>query len=439
MGTEKLSFTLTGPINDLGYGVHFQNFMEVAADVLEGRKGLNGLDVRPCIIPRPGSQKSYFEGVEGRWERIARALDHAERYDPEMPIIQLWHANQVHDFAGYPRALYTVWEGTQPPPLAIKNFSKVDMLIVPTRFHAGQVGALMGAGRVKSDLRVRVINEGYDSQVYQRPTRNDILLSDNNEDGDYGTVILSVGKLEKRKGVDVAIKAMTAIAKYQSDIEDSDHGVLFILNWCNPFIPSWSAILHKMLTAAGWIGRGRPEDDTTLYFHKEDEEGLVAIKVLNTPLESPHEMRALYSSAHYLFHPSYAEGWGLPILEAAASGCVPIVQRWAGTTEYLSASADEEGYAGYIPLVGVEQVATDGLWFNGDQGNWSVTTIESAVTALKACIETDYDEWNAQRESAIAMASDRSFLHTWIQVKDVVLELLEMKQHAAQAHATNIS
>ncbi len=54
-----------------------------------------------------------------------------------------------------------------------------------------------------------------------------------------------------------------------------------------------------------------------------------------------HLMGSLYRSVDSFVLPSRGEGWGMPILEAMASGLPTIATNWSGQTEFLN---DQTGY-----------------------------------------------------------------------------------------------
>jgi glycosyltransferase involved in cell wall biosynthesis len=50
------------------------------------------------------------------------------------------------------------------------------------------------------------------------------------------------------------------------------------------------------------------------------------------------QMAALYRSAHAFVFPSYGEGWGMPVLEAMAAGCLVLAPTHTGLAEFFDES-----------------------------------------------------------------------------------------------------
>jgi glycosyltransferase involved in cell wall biosynthesis len=94
--------------------------------------------------------------------------------------------------------------------------------------------------------------------------------------------------------------------------------------------------------------------------------GLPDMVVREVPRPTHDELAALYSGAHALVYPSYAEGYGWPVLEAQACGC-PVVcsnttslPEVAGTGAVLRAPEDYQGLADAV-LALAEPVARSNL------------------------------------------------------------------------------
>jgi glycosyltransferase involved in cell wall biosynthesis len=149
--------------------------------------------------------------------------------------------------------------------------------------------------------RIIVIPEGVDPKFYNPYGRP--VATPNGK-----TKFLMVGKYEKRKGYREAFEALRIAAEQGASIE--------------------------LLTKSDWINGTQavlPPEFIELVQRYQDK---FSIKVY-TGNFSPEQMRTLYYSADYFFHPSRCEGWGLPLIEAVACGLPCISTRFGGHSEYL--------------------------------------------------------------------------------------------------------
>jgi glycosyltransferase involved in cell wall biosynthesis len=95
-------------------------------------------------------------------------------------------------------------------------------------------------------------------------------------------------------------------------------------------------------------------------------------------------MADLYQQSHVFVLPSKGEGWGLPLIEAAASGLPIITTMYSGQTEFLQSIASSVIAVEYdmAPIACVEYrsfyPAPDGDW-----GNWAQPRIDSIRQALR--------------------------------------------------------
>ncbi len=97
---------------------------------------------------------------------------------------------------------------------------------------------------------------------------------------------------------------------------------------------------------------------------------------------SPHELAALYTTAHALVFPSTYEGFGLPVLEAQSLGCpvvcgdIPALRETGGDAALFCAPADPAGFVATIRAVG-EPAQRDQLVARGrvNIGRFSITQV----------------------------------------------------------------
>jgi glycosyltransferase involved in cell wall biosynthesis len=119
---------------------------------------------------------------------------------------------------------------------------------------------------------------------------------------------LCVGKWEERKGI-------AGLARCFSTIFGSEEDVELLLHAHNPYLPGFA--MERTLAALGLGGGQRRTIRPSM------------------PLDAP-ALAALYRDCHAFVLPTRAEGWGLPILEAMASGLPTIATNYSAQQDYLN-------------------------------------------------------------------------------------------------------
>ncbi len=115
----------------------------------------------------------------------------------------------------------------------------------------------------------------------------------------------------------------------------------------------------------------------------------------------PKGMSAIYSGMDVLANPSYAEGFGLPIIEAQACGTPVIVTQWTSMPE----------------LVGSGWTVGGQPWFNESSGAlWMHPNTEELLEAFQEAYEKRGDlEFRAEaREFALQYDADKVFDEYWV-------------------------
>ena len=259
-----------------------------------------------------GDLKSRINEYRGSHERYENAL-----------CFWPWHDNKDLDYMIH----MTVFEGTKPK---VKNFDNVRKLCT---------ASIWGTNILRSmNLNCQIGNPiyaGVDSNYFNK--NNHIT----NTDKPYK--FLMVAKPEVRKGLDIGIKAFSDV------VTDPDQGTLTLLIH-DPFNVHFSI----------------------MDFLKElDIPNNGVIEVLTSPLETKIDMAKLYRDHDYLIYPTRAEAIGLPILEAMACGCEPIVTDYGPIREYVGDAGIYIRNKGMIPIY-------DPVWFKnpGEYGEWADPDID---------------------------------------------------------------
>ena len=179
--------------------------------------------------------------------------------------------------------------------------------------------------------RIDVVPEGVDTALFNPAAAPAAYV-----EGLSGFKFLSVGRWEKRKGTEDIIRAFdTAFGP--------GHDVRLLLSCDNHHDPDF-----EIASALRALNLRYPER-------------IVYIP----PVRSHRTLAGLYTGCDAYVGAARAEGWGLPLLEAMASGLPVIAPMYSGPTEFLG----PEAYA-----VAFREVPVDVPYFDradGDLGTWS--------------------------------------------------------------------
>ncbi len=378
---------LFGPVNHLGMGVHFVNWAAALVPMLESKghkvfvKPKGGVNLKREVFNQP-------------LETLIPRMD-VSLFDPEGLSISLWHMSDVTDFAGKTRVIYSVFETTGLTKAELDGASKVHAVWIPTKWHQERLNDL--------GISSAVVPEGIDPAIFF-PGDTGLAWCPSQDPDEVR--FLSVGKLEKRKGMEVLVDAMVMAA------ESTKRPIRVICHWSNPFMPDWTTQTSRLLTSRGFKPSGHLEGSVPgqSYLYRDT----VTFDIVQAGFESHAEMTRLYRAAHFGVFPHYAEGWGLPLHESMACGLPPICQNYSGPTEYLRPGS-------FLPLEGSSIVAKDRHFFHGDRGNWSQVSTQSLLTQIM--VATEYSE--SARLSISKAAAEAAGAYTWERSAKEALPLIE--------------
>jgi glycosyltransferase involved in cell wall biosynthesis len=176
-----------------------------------------------------------------------------------------------------------------------ENFA--DALIVPSKWEATNV--------VNSGLnpdRIHVVPNGFDSSIFNLDPAEPLENINPNEMN-----FVYVGCPQWRKGLDILLNA------WAESFKSADKVKLIIKD--TPQIYGQNNVLNEI---------------TKLQYKRKTAPILYIDKNL-----SDTEMARLYKNASVLVHPYRAEGFGMPVQEALACGCVPMVSAGGPTDEFV--------------------------------------------------------------------------------------------------------
>ena len=137
-----------------------------------------------------------------------------------------------------------------------------------------------------------------------------------------------------------------------------------------------------------------------------------------------NELATLYQRTNVFVLPTKGEGWGLPLIEAAASGLPIITTMWSGHTEFLNCAADSVVQVDFdmVPIDCPEYTfyypTEDNNW-----GEWAQPKLDRIVAGLTHARE-DY-----QRLKSLAMANSEIIRtkFSWEQSVTTAMNLLQQR------------
>jgi glycosyltransferase involved in cell wall biosynthesis len=251
-----------------------------------------------------------------------------------------------------PQAGYLVavrpWDfGPYPSAWVRTLVERYDELWVHTRWIRRQ--AIRGGVPAR---RVRVVPLGHDPEVF-RPDGPRFRVATNKS-----TRFLFVGAAVLRKGIDTLIKA-----------------------WRAAFRPTDDVCLVIKTNPQDTFYRGIDWRQT---IRELSADGDAADVVLIDTVLSPARLASLFRSCQASVFPYRAEGFGLPILEAMACGCTPIVPRFGACLDYCDRRSAHFVGARRIRLPLVQRLPFNTLGF--EEAVHAVDFCEIPVDALAGAL-----------------------------------------------------
>jgi glycosyltransferase involved in cell wall biosynthesis len=217
--------------------------------------------------------------------------------------VNIWFSNNkiIKAYPGF-NIIWAIFESDQLPWVYIASLLECANLIWTPSHWAKQI--LMNHGI--SPEMIDVVPEGIDPNIYHPFSRNQPTET-------YR--FLTIGKYEQRKGYDQLFEAFSKCFKGNAKVE-----LLIKADWLmsNEISILKKNELHDVLSKLN----------------------MPNIKVLNGQFDQS-QMPMLYSFADGFVFPTRAEGWGLPLTEAIASGLPCATTDYSGQTEFLAYMQEE--------------------------------------------------------------------------------------------------
>jgi len=198
-------------------------------------------------------------------------------------------------------------------------------------------------------------------------------------------VFLSVGAITPNKGIDVLLRAFAEVSR------KFPHARL-VLKGLNPLYHSKEQLLKIM--------RKLP---------RRDQDRVIAkMKYFGNPL-SNGQMALLYQAADAYVSPYRAEGFNLPVLEAAASG-IPVICTGGGATDDFVT----EAFARKIESASKSSLVEE------QEFTWLEPNVEHLIALMTSAIEDD--AWRARAAKAGPLHAETNY--SWDHVVGILLQEL---------------
>ncbi len=375
------------PINLLGYGIHANNLIKALTDL--------GQDLTLTKLGQVQNDP-YFEPY---WKAAdANIL----KFDAKNPSLFIFHDEYSYQASGKPLITFSVFETSKLKPISkqILNNGPADIVLTTTDAHRN----LLLENEIAKPIHI--VNEGVDDCVFNT------IPCDKAIDTKKFTFI-TAGKREVRKNTDEILKTfMTTMA---------DKEVALIAHTFNPFINKTKEHPFKNLVCwtgvdpqahgfkyVGWHGKWHKftSGKADIYF---------TAPVFQTP-----ELPTLYHSANVGIQCSRGEGWDLPLTEMMACGLPVISTICLGHGEQLSSQNNPPAIQNELIVfpTGTE-VANDGVWFKGEQGEWSVFNTQDIADKIKY-VEENKVKYETKSEELSSYATTN---FSWQKAAEKIIKL----------------
>jgi glycosyltransferase involved in cell wall biosynthesis len=262
---------------------------------------------------------------------------------------------------------WIVFESTRIPENILAVCQTSEQVWVPTDWGR----SVLIANGIRPD-RIRVIPEAVDGNVFHTHGRRPYSK-------DRPFRFLSIGKYEQRKSLDETIEAFAQVYANTPAIE--------------------------LIIKSNYFAN----HDQKLQQLKTKTKDLNNVSLLWGEMPAT-ELAELYRSCDAFVLPSKAEGWGLPLIEAAASGLPIVTTMYSGHTEFLQHIRDSVLPVTYT--MGPVTCAEYQSYYPDSSNNWG-TWARPDVVSIANAMQTVCREYQDFFESACANSFTIRRTFTW--------------------------
>lgn len=315
-----MKIRLIGQRNEQGIGNHFASF----ADALKQVRIIGDL----------------VEEIDHlNIDHLHQAVEESQPGDINISFV----AMNIHEhFRGH-NVQWIVFESTKIPIHIMNVLRPADQVWVPSQWGRD---ILINHGIPSS--QIWVVPEGIDGRMFHPHGR--ALYST-----DRPFRFLSIGKYEQRKSFDETLLAFSQVFGNTPEVE--------------------------LVIKSSYFVNADLKNQTLI--KKINELGLTNVNVIWGTVEH-NKVADLYRSCDVFVFPTKGEGWGFPLIEAAASGMPIITVPYSGHTEFLNTISDSVLEVDYVlaPITCPEYQS----YYpdpNNDFGCWARPDVYSIATAMK--------------------------------------------------------
>ena len=223
------------------------------------------------------------------------ALQHAANHSQPNDINICFVAMNIHEHFRGCNIQWVVFESTKIPESILQAVGGCDQVWVPSDW-----GRSILIAHGVADKKITVIPEGVDGYKFHNHGRRPWSSA-------RPFRFLTVGKYEQRKGIDETLEAFAMVHGNRPDLE-----LIIKSNYFTNHDRKYQSLQRKISSL-----------------------GLTNVSLLWGDMSSD-ELADLYRACDTFVLPTRAEGWGLPLIEAAAAGLPIITTMHSGHTEFLS-------------------------------------------------------------------------------------------------------
>ncbi len=345
---------LIGQRNSTGIGTHYACF----ADALKKMQGIGNF-----------VEEIDFQNHDQLMFAAATSVDD----DINISFVAL---NLHGNFRGH-NIQWVVFESTRVPEQILAVLTTSEQVWVPTDWGRS---VLIAHGLPVN--KIRVIPEAVDGDRFHTHGRKPYTKK-------RPFRFLSVGKYERRKSLDETIEAFAQVYANTPAIE-----LVIKSNYFVNHDEKFQALKNKV-----------------------DSLNLTNVQLLWGEMTT-NDMAELYRSCDCFVLPSRAEGWGLPLIEAAASGLPVITTMYSGHTEFLQHIDDSVLPVSYT--MGPIDCPEYQTYYPDSAGNWG-TWARPDVVSIAGAMQTVCREYDELFEQACANSFVIRRTFTWQNSADLAI------------------
>ena len=327
-----MNLNLTCPINFRSYGITSLNILSALTN--------EGVDI--ALFPI-----GPIEAPPESHPLIKKCIENQAKFDQYAPSLRIWHQFDLAQHVGRGRRVaFPIFELDEFNVREKHHIKANELVFVTSRWGRDVV---LDAG-IHKDC-IAQIPLGVDRTIY-----NPKVEPMSPKGGKFR--VLYIGKLEIRKGADIAHQIFKMALPSEKDVE-------LLVSWANPFMP-----------------------DTEMKSFEEmyvKEIGADRVKFIPW-LPTEKDMARLMQYSDVGLFPYRAEGWALSLLNMMSMGKWCIATNYSAPTEYINRHNCR------TVDIGSWETAYDGKWFTSGIGQWAQLGIDQ-VSLFCNYLRKEYLRW----------------------------------------------